>query len=261
MCRYAEGMDISTLTGIGLNENQARTYIALVKNGSLTPPKAAALLGFKRSTAYAVLDQLVEHGLASKKDTAKKLSYQAENPSGLESLARQKRTEALAHERTIQAAMPTLMNYFFTFNERPGVRFFQGSDEIREIYEDMLRVKKDVYVIRSPYDQDLLGADFYETFKQRKAALGITTHLINSQSKAGVWNTETDATTKTVRTQVPINAYDAKVETSIYGDKVAIISFGQEAIGMIIQSQQIADAQRQIFALALIGAQHGITAR
>ena len=40
-------------------------------------------------------------------------------------------------------------------------------------------------------------------------------------------------------------------EINIYDDKVSIISFGEdELVGMIIESHEIADTQRAIFAMA-----------
>lgn len=41
--------------------------------------------------------------------------------------------------------------------------------------------------------------------------------------------------------------YTAPVEWSVFGNKVALISFGKEAMGMIIESKQIAESLRQMF--------------
>ncbi len=49
--------------------------------------------------------------------------------------------------------------------------------------------------------------------------------------------------------------YDAPVEIDIFGNKVAILSFGDELIGMIIESKQIASSLRQLFILATLGTQ------
>lgn len=247
-------MNIQTLTDIGLNETQAKVYIILIKNGSLTPPQAANMLKFKRTNAYAVLDQLEELGLAAKNTVQKKVTYWAANPIALERLAKNKRTEALEHERLVKSSMPTLLNYFYTFTDQPGVRFFQGIEEIKDIYNDMLRTCKDIYVVRSPYDQDLLGDDYFLKFKQKKAKLGIHTHMINPQENKEIWNANTDKIYKTTRTQTTTKQYSAKVEICTYGDKVSIISFGEETIGMIIDSPQIAEAHRQLFNLSVLGA-------
>ena len=248
-------MNVKTLTDIGLNETQAKVYLLLIKNGSLTPPQTATVINIKRTNAYAVLDQLEELGLATKKEVQKKNTYWAENPIALEKLAKNKRAEALEHENLVQSSMPTLLNYFYTFTDQPGVRFLQGLEGIKEIYNDMLRTGKDIYLIRSPHDQDFMSNEYFIKFKDKKSKLNINTYMLNPQENREVFNEKTDKLYKTSRTQVRPDQYSANVEISTYGDKVSIISFGEEAIGMIIDSPQIANANRQIFELARLGAE------
>ena len=48
--------------------------------------------------------------------------------------------------------------------------------------------------------------------------------------------------------------YDSPVEIDIFGNKIAILSFGNELMGIIIESKQIAQSLKQIFILATLGA-------
>ncbi|KKU45024.1 MAG: hypothetical protein UX62_C0043G0003 [Microgenomates group bacterium GW2011_GWA2_46_7] len=48
---------------------------------------------------------------------------------------------------------------------------------------------------------------------------------------------------------LPRKDFPVSNEINIYQNKVAIMSFGDEKIGIIIESQQIADTQRAIFNL------------
>ena len=48
---------------------------------------------------------------------------------------------------------------------------------------------------------------------------------------------------------IPKNKFSITNEINIYQDKVAIISLGEEKVGVIIKSKQIADTQRAIFNL------------
>lgn len=249
-------MDVATLTSIGLNETQAQAYIALVKGGSFTPPQAAVKLQLKRTNAYAVLEQLEDLGLATKKDIKKKITYTVANPIALERLARSNRNRALSQEKKVQDALPTLLKYFHTFAEQPGVRFYQGTDEIKDIYNDMLRTGCDIYVLRSARDQDLLTTEFFKKFRMQKSKLGIATHIINPANNAAIFNDISDKTYNEIHTQLRPDCYTANVEMAAYGNKLSIISFGEEAIGMIIDSPQIADSYRQMFVLMKIGASH-----
>ena len=52
---------------------------------------------------------------------------------------------------------------------------------------------------------------------------------------------------------MPGNDFDFNNEVNIYDDKVAITSFGEaeaDLFGVIIESREVAETQRQIFAMA-----------
>lgn len=246
-------MDIKTLINFGLNKTQAKAYLALVRNGTLTPPALATITGETRTNAYTVLDKLVEFGLAKKADKNKKLVYSVENPVALEKLAVKHRNEALQRERQVKDAMPTLLNYFYTYSEQPGVRFFQGKDGIEEIYKDQLRTKQPLYIVRSWKDRDFFGKGVYNVWRKRPAMHGIPTIMLSPDVEDANNDPALDKKLLFTRTWMQKNDYTAPVEWDIYGDKVSIISFGEEAIGMIIESPQIAEAMRQMFKLMDLG--------
>lgn len=247
-------MDIATLTEIGLNKTQARAYIQLIKKGSMTPPELSKLISESRTNSYAVLDQLVDLGLAKKTEIKKKFVYNVENPTALAELAKNNRKKALDKELAVQNAMPTLLNFFYTFSERPGVRFFQGIDGIKEIYNDTLRTCQDIYLVRSLYDQDVMTMDYYNKYRDKRAKLGIKTYILNPSQDKKAWNNEIDEKYNLIRTQLPRDSYSTSVEISAYGNKVAIISFGEELIGMIIDSPQISESIKQLHSLSVIAA-------
>lgn len=242
-------MDTQTLEQFGLNKTQAKAYLALIRNGTLTPPALAKITGETRTNSYTVLDRLVELGLAKKLEKNKKFVYRVENPVALERLANKHRTEALQREKQVKDAMPTLLNFFYTFSEQPGVRFFQGKDGIEEIYDDTLRTRKEIYLLRSPDDKDLMSDEYLQIYKGRRAKLGITTHTLSPDVPSATRDPENDKANLIDRTWLPKGAYTAPVEMDIYGNKVALISFGEEAMGTIIESPQIAEAMKQLFVL------------
>lgn len=242
-------MNITTLTALGLTASQAKAYIILVQYGTLTPPALAEKIGESRSNTYKILDRLTELKLVKKDPGAIKLTFRADTPLALEELARQQRMEALNKEKQIKQAMPTLMNYFYTYSEQPGVRMFQGKAGIEEIFNDMLRTKQDIYLLRSPADVGFYDETFFAQFRRKRAELGIKTYALTPNISTAVHNDDVDKANKFIRTWLPRDAYTANVEWDIYGNKVALISYGKEAIGLIIESPQIAESFRQMFRL------------
>jgi sugar-specific transcriptional regulator TrmB len=243
-------MNTDLLVSIGLTESQAKAYLTLVQHGKLTPPVLAAKISETRTNTYKILERLAEMQLVAKDPHENKTTYRIQSPLALEALAREHRNQALAKEKRIKDSLPTLLSYFYTYAEQPGVRFFQGKEEIKEIFNDMLRTRKDVYLLRSPADVTFYDEMFFADFRKKRTKLGIKTHALTPNVASAVHNEDVDHINNFTRSWIPADAYTASVEWDIYGDKVALISYGKEAIGLIIESPQIAESFKQVFRLA-----------
>jgi sugar-specific transcriptional regulator TrmB len=247
-------VDAQTLKQLGLTNSQAKTYIELIKAGSLTPPQLANRIKESRTAAYMSLAKLEEIGLATKVGDAKKATYSPANPSALEKFITDKRKEVTAAEDLYRNSLPRLLTYYYSNRGEPGVRFYQGKDGLTKIYEDHLRTGEDVYFIRTPADEEYFGEVLYQ-YMQKRAKRDIKAHGLAPAFPGAVsWAKQHDKELNRQMSWFPSKAYNAPVEISIYGDKVSLISFGQEAIGMIIESPQIAQALRELFQMASVGA-------
>ncbi len=247
-------MEIMQLENLGLTVSQAKAYLSLVKSRSLTPPELAVQIKESRTNSYKILDRLVELGLAEKTDKNKRLAYSAKNPIILEELARQKRDAVLASERQIKDQMPALLNYFFTFSEQPGVRFYKGKDQLKDIYFDQINTGEPIYIIRPDYNMDIYDFDYMTEIRHMARRAGIKRYAITpDRAKAPKNYKESDPFMLLDRTWLPAGDYTAPVEWNAYGNILAVMSFGTEAIGMIIESPQIAEAFRQLYYLLEAG--------
>lgn len=248
-------MNPDLLVRMGLTPAQAKTYLELVKAGSLTPPQLARRIDESRTAAYMALARLEEIGLARKDESAKKQTYHPASPSALEKFIAARQQELAQVEETYRDALPNLLSYFYTHRGKAGVRFYEGEDGLEKIYEDHLRTREPVHVLRTPSDDEYFGPILYK-YMDKRAALGITSELMGAAMPGAMaWAQENDARLKRTTTWFPRKAYSAPVEISIYGPKVSFISFGEEAVGTIIESPQIAQAMRELYAMAKIGAQ------
>jgi DNA-binding MarR family transcriptional regulator len=219
-------MNTELLVNLGLTRPQAAVYLALIEHGQTTAPEIAGFTGQTRTNAYTLLDKLTELGLAERVRGAKKITYRALGPSALEYLVTTQRQAAQKREQLLQANLPDLMTFFHTHSEQPTIRFFQGRDEIKKIYDDQIATGDEILIVRSPDD-----------VASHRNPLSHKQHLLTT-------------------TYIAEGGYTAPVEWDIYGNKVSIISFGNEAIGMIIESPQIAESMRQMYTLLESGLHH-----
>jgi predicted transcriptional regulator len=249
-------MDLELLTDIGLTAVQAKVYILLTKKGPHSPPAIATELSESRTNTYNVLEKLTDVGLVRRFEQNKKYMYQAEPPIALEKLIQQKRDAILGQERNLHAKMPDMLSAYFNGNEKPGVKFFQGKTELKEIYLDEVHSGEPIYIIRPERNMDVYDFKFMTEIRHTARKNKLKRYAITPDSKERPKNyRESDPHMLLNRTWINPEDYTVPVEWNAYGDKVAIMSFGSEAIGMIIESPQIAEAFRQLYRLLEEGIQ------
>jgi sugar-specific transcriptional regulator TrmB len=250
MYAILQTMDVNLLEDIGLTKAQAAAYQVLVKSGHSSAPSIAQAIHESRTNTYKILDRLCELGLATKDSTGKKVLYYPVSPTALERLVQSQAATVSLRERKLNAALPNMLDFFFAHSEQPSIRYFQGKDGLQQIFSDMLKTRQPVYLLRSPADVSFYDEAFFAEFRKKRAKLNITTYALTPDVPSAVHDRAADEKNKFVRTWLPADAYTGSVEWDIYGDKVALISYGEEAMGIIIESKQIADSFRQVFALA-----------
>ncbi|NCU38382.1 hypothetical protein EOL96_04985 [Candidatus Saccharibacteria bacterium] len=241
---------IALLRKAGLTESQAKGYLALIKNGQLTPVELAELTNESRTNGYMICEKLEKLGLATKKD-GKKVTYTPTHPSALEALAERRRKAVQRNELDVKQNIDPLINLFYAATEMPGARTLQGIDGIKEVYDATLRTKQDIYLIRSTSDVLDLGRDYLNDYRKQRASLGINTFALTPVTTIAQQHVTSGEDAKMLfhRTWLPTDAYSAPVEIDVFGSKVAFITFGETQMATIIDSGPIAEAMRQIMQL------------
>ncbi len=249
--------EVDVLKKAGLTEAQADVYYCLLNYGAMTPTELAAETGQSRENCYAVAKKLIELGVIEQTDD-KKSKYQVLNPSALETLAEKRRKVVAKNEKFVKENISSLLDIFYANNETPGARTLEGPDGIKEVYLDILRVKKDVYFLRTEADAEFWHnnaelREFLENYREKRAILGIHTYALTPVNNHAVRHTRSggDNSWSFERTWMPEDAYTAKAEVQVYGDKVAICTYGETQISTIITSPAIAEAMRQILKIMM----------
>jgi len=242
-------MNQGVYSKLGLSDPQVSVYKALLEKGTMTVTQIATASGESRTNTYVLLNKLIELQLVGEDGSQPTLRYFANNPTALEQLADTRQQEASDAKNAVQQNMSSLLSQFYSASERPGVRLFEGKDALAEIYEDVLVVCDDVIVLRTPDDTRVMSGKFYLDFKKAKHRAGIKTHMISPNINTEKTDYDLDEQLGIKRTILPDNVYNEPVEISVYGDKVAMVSFGNETIGIVMQSPLISAAMRTLLTL------------
>ncbi len=243
-------MNSDLLVELGLTQSQALVYLALIEHGASTASQLSGYTGETRTNTYALLARLAELGLAEPVQGAKTVTYRAMSPIALTALAAKQREAAQQREQLLNTNLDYLLSHFHAHTEQPGIRIYQGREEIKKIYAEQLEDGEPIYLVRTPADKDFYDFDYMHTLRNKARRAGIPRHMLTPDSPESPQNyQESDKRMLSKRTWLDAGDYTAPVEWDIYGDRVAIISFGQEAMGVVIDSKQIAESLRQLFTL------------
>ncbi len=249
-------MDVQTLEDTGLTTIQAIAYKTLVESGSLSAPALASKIGESRTNGYKVLDRLVELGLAVKESVGGKFKYAATSPAVLEQLVQDQAEAIRQKERRLNTELPHLLDYYFKHSERPGVRYYEGAEGLVRISKDQLATGQPIKFIFSINDYKALSFDELHKIRNMFPRLGIQREgitqdrlIVELPENERLPVDESDQAMLLRRTWIDSTDYTAPVEWTVYGNKLSIVQYGEQPMGMVIESAPIADAFRQLYNL------------
>lgn len=229
----------NVLINLGLTEKEAKVYLACTEKGNGVVSEIAQLAGINRVTTYDILEKLKHKGLVSYY-TKKKIKYFSSIAPEILLEEFEKRTNDL---RRSLPKFKTLTGEI----SHPRVRYFEGLDGIKTIYADTLTSKTEILNYSNSAEIRKKWHNYDEEYVAKRAKKKIFLRGICPKDKAGEIVKQQDNKYHRQFRLIPSEQFDFTNEINIYDDKVAIISFKDELIGMIIESVEIANSQRAIF--------------
>lgn len=236
--------NIENLKQLGLSDKEARVYLSALEYGPTTLAQIAQKAGIKRTTIYEFLDDLLARGVLIMTVSGKRAYYTGLPPENLEKLIEKQK-------EVIQGLIPELSLLTKKNPASPKVRFYEGVDGMKHVYSDTLTgAEGEEALFYSNFKEayETMTNSFWETYTKKRVEKRVLMKGITPDSE---YVSKSDRANKKVFREVvvvPEEKLDISNEIIIYSNKVAIISL-RERVGIIVESQQIADTQRKIFNL------------
>lgn len=235
------------LTELGLSNQAAQTYQALIQMDAVSIRKVAAATGINRGTTYEAIKQLVALGLASSRKSGEREYYSAESPEKIYDIIRDKRKELIEQMDAAKELVPKLLAQSARPEGSPLVRYYEDDEGVVTILKDVLQTCRTLpeprYVAYSsrPIRQYLYRK--FPQFTERRVKEGINVKVI-AIGEGG------DREENAERKWLP-ESYDGDITsyTIIYGPKIAHISVSNDETpyGVVIEDFGAATMQRLIF--------------
>ncbi|MDO8625862.1 MAG: helix-turn-helix domain-containing protein [Candidatus Magasanikbacteria bacterium] len=123
------------LKQLGLNHSEIVVYLFLLENGLSTPPIVSHGTKIARTNCYNILKELKNKDLVTEQAAGKRKAYLAHDPESLLHGLERKR-------EIISQILPDLRGLFTTQKNKPKIRFFDGIEQVRQIYLASLEAKQ-----------------------------------------------------------------------------------------------------------------------
>lgn len=231
----------------GFDERSAELYLAGLQLGSAPASEYARRTGLNRVTCYNVLEQMVKNGAFTVERKVQGKCYAPVSPEHL-TLRAQKNAEAF------ERALPELRSLRGAQYRKPHVRFFEGWEGVRHVYEDSLTARGELLNFANSAAVRRLWPAYDEEYVALRVERGIKLRGIAPDDAAGRRVHGEDRKYLREIRLVPAKDFDFRNEINIYDHKVAICSFGsgknEEVFGVIVESKEVAETQRQVFEMA-----------
>ncbi|MDO8509851.1 MAG: helix-turn-helix domain-containing protein [bacterium] len=235
-------MDIYTqLKEAGLLRSESTIYLYLLENGLTSPPQIAKGTKIARTNCYHILHNLKERGLIEQQTRGKHKAYLASDPEAItRSLERKK--------ETFNRLLPDLRAIYTTQKNKPKIRFYDGIEQIKEIYLQTLS-SKEIFGIGSSKQLSDIAPEFYVKYLEEIKNRGIFFHDILSNPSKEKSGPQMQSILKGFYDlrYLPSKNQDLTTDILIWEDNIALLSLEEPVFGTILTNQSLTKTFKIVF--------------
>jgi len=237
-------MEISNLKKIGLSNTEAVLYLSLLKRGSADANTLVKSTGLYKANTYDALEKLCGRGIVSKVISNRKRIYQIQKPNSFLEVIEKKKRE-LEEQELVAKELAKNVEVLKIKTTEETASVFRGIAGVKQIYSEIINEKLDYLVFGSPKESGELLPDYYwQNLHVKQKEYGIKAKMIFNKSLRN-W-------TKLVPKElIELRFFDEKfeplTETTIYGNKVAFVTWTEEPTVTIITNLYLAESYKVFF--------------
>lgn len=241
------------LAELGLQDKEADVYLALLKTPGAQPASVIATrANLNRTTVYKTLIKLVKKGLATKTQRHGIICFFAEEPDKrLEGLLQNQRKNLDMLNENLIALLPEIKNIQQQELHLPKMRYYEGEEGIKRVYEDTLAEGETIYAFEDVGEfSPKLKTWLFDYYIPRRLEKEVFAYVLTPKNPDNVSYRKNDKEALKETRFIPKTNFPIEIEINIYGQKTAFFSHKSEEIfAAILESKGIANSMKSIFNL------------
>ncbi len=230
-------MDTKALEDIGLTKGEISVYLALLDIGANTAGDVIKKAGIQNSVFHFCINRLIEKGIVSYVKRGKAKVYKAADPENFLSYIKDK-------EKGIEEILPELKSRQNRIKEDECVEIFEGMKGVISLLNFLIEdAKKGDEFLFFPADIEEKNEEiqkFYERYDWKRKMKGLIVKGIAPNHLRVLFSKRKYLKMKFTDFPLPENM-------GMCNNKMALISWGEKPKGILIQSKQIVEKERNFF--------------
>ena len=228
------------LNEIGLTTAEAKIYVALLKTGSSRAGNIIRESALQSSVVYNGITSLINMGLIVYTDKGKKKIFTAVDPAHLEDIIEDKK-------RAVTEIIPKLNAIAGLSRQRQDVFVLDGKEGTKRVLNDILRTLKkgdEQFVMGVSVTHSGLGT-FIRDWDKKRVKMNINKKVIVPKDEEEWARYYKNQPLTSVRLSKEL--HNMNLTINIYGDKTAIILWGNTPVSVVMERKGITDNFRRYF--------------
>ena len=222
------------LESIGLNKNEIKIYLDLIKYQNSSALDISKRTKIHRSNTYDAIRKLIERGFISEIIEDRKRLFKAMNPEKIKDYVTQQQNE-------VDLIIPYLKNVSCDSKSNDCVTISKGVFSVRESLHDLLKLKKPIYVLGASREAlDSLGMGFLKEFHDERIKDKIMmSHIYNQNALERIAKLNK---MKYTEARCFPNKFCSIVSTNVCDDTVLLLVFSNPITSITIKNKELADS-------------------
>ena len=236
-------MELEELVKLGLNKNEARVYISLLKFKKSDANQIIKETKFHKNIVYDNLEKLIDKGLISFIKVDGKKTFIIKN-NALSNYIEEKEQEIKGKKNLAEKLDEEIKKLSEKIIEKQEALIIKGTQGVRLFYKEVLN-GPEIYVFgASKNSVKIMGETFWDNYRIKRNENQIKTNMIFNQSLKLYGKKEES---KYTEIKYFDKDFEPNTEIHIQGNKVAIIVWTEEPIIFLINSKSVSSSYKRYF--------------
>ncbi|PIZ52458.1 hypothetical protein COY27_00490 [Candidatus Woesearchaeota archaeon CG_4_10_14_0_2_um_filter_33_13] len=238
-------MDKLALIKLGLNKNESKIYVVLLKKGQATAGELIKATEFHRNIVYDNLEKLIDKGLVSFIVENNRKLFQVNSPDSISQMVEKKQKELDEQKKIAEEVKNEVYKIVTERKVEQEATIYRGVKGLKVFFKDTLEEGKDYYVFGAPKESlEIMGSTFWENYNLKREKIKVGVKMIFNDDLRE-WSKKIQS--KLTKVKFLSKKFDTLTETVVYGEKVGIIVWTEKPIVTLIKDINLAKAYKKYF--------------